>query len=299
VVVPAGYTLAAGVQLTPLPDLALGIETSVGPASAAATAAPVSDPAKWNTEAEKKCQDAVGKLAGKPTNPAGLAVCYNVPFLDQKRGVFEAELRIYNISTPTDPFLGVTPATMNVTLQYQGATIQKSDGTLPVKRSLVERQADGIMMPVGIAIRKYVGQVNKALMSPGMNLTLFQPLLVPQITISANSPTTRQLVNTSLSSTESSFVAGVFSAPAGSRQDPKFLLGLPAEQVAAAAAGIPTPFGVPGLSLGVFPTGLIITSVWVLLFSTVVGLGTIGRIQYREEFRRRVREQKSETVRRL
>lgn len=182
VAIPAGYTLAAGVQLTTLPGLAFGIETNTavsgGPTAtpAPSTNAPISDPAKWNAEAEQKCQDAVTKLEGKANNPSGLAVCYNVPFLDQQRGVFEAELRIYNISAPTDPFVAITPSMMMVTLQYQGATISRSDGRLPVKRSLeerqalVERQANGIMMPTGVAIRKYVGQVNRALMTPGMNL---------------------------------------------------------------------------------------------------------------------------------
>jgi hypothetical protein len=135
----------------------------------------------------------VMNLRGKATNPAGLAVCYNVPYLDQNKGVFEAELRLYNISSTSGDFTGVTPAMMMVTLQYQGATIQKSNGVLPVKRDvieLVERQMDmagmstptgtamppsgampnGILMPSEVAIRKYVGQVNKSLMLPGMNL---------------------------------------------------------------------------------------------------------------------------------
>jgi hypothetical protein len=176
VAIPAGFTLAAGVQLTPVPQAgSAGALGSAGLASAlaAATAAPATDPAAWAKAAEEDCMAAVMKLQSKASNPAGLAVCYNVPFLDQQKGTFEAEIRMYTISAPVDPFVGVTPSMMSVTLQYQGASIQNSDGTLPVKRSLEGRQTtatNGIMMPKEIAIRKYVGQVNKALMIPGMNL---------------------------------------------------------------------------------------------------------------------------------
>lgn len=136
-------------------------------------------------------------------------------------------------------------------------------------------------------------------MSNRCHSSTFQPLLVPQIAISAMNPQTKLVVNTSLSSTESSFVAGVFSKVAGNVTDPKALLGNPQEQLAAAAAGLPTPFVVPGLSLGVFPVGLIVTGTWMFFFVTVVGLGTFGRLQFREQYRRAIRAQKEETQRRI
>jgi hypothetical protein len=129
--------------------------------------------------------------------------------------------------------------------------------------------------------------------------TSLQPLLIPQIAISALSPQTNKVVNTSLSSTESSFVAGVFSRAAGNITDPKTLLGNPQEQLAAAAAGLPTPFALPGLALGVFPVGLIVTGTWMVLFVTAVGLGTLGRIQFRDQYRRALRAQKEESQRRI
>jgi hypothetical protein len=129
--------------------------------------------------------------------------------------------------------------------------------------------------------------------------TTLQPLLIPQIAISAMSPQTNKVVNTSLSSTESSFVAGIFSRAAGNITDPKTLLGNPQEQLAAAAAGLPTPFAIPGVSLGVFPVGLIVTGTWMVLFVTAVGLGTLGRIQFRDQYRRAIRAQKEELQRRI
>ncbi len=54
-----------------------------------------------------------------------------------------------------------------------------------------------------------------------------------------------------------------------------------------AAAAI--PFVLPGTRPGIFPTGLIITSVWTFLFVGTVGYGTFGRIRFRESYRRRIK----------
>lgn len=125
-----------------------------------------------------------------------------------------------------------------------------------------------------------------------------QPLLIPQISIEATNPA-GMTVNTSLSSTQASFVAGVFAKAAVVTTDPKSILGMPAEELAAMQAGSPTPYVVPGLSLGVEPLGLVVTCVWTILFSAAVGAGTVGRIRFRDQYRRQIREQKSESVRRF
>jgi hypothetical protein len=50
------------------------------------------------------------------------------------------------------------------------------------------------------------------------------------------------------------------------------------------------PFVIPGQRIvEVSPIGVIITSTWVLGFFLTVGSGTYGRIQFREQYRRRVR----------
>jgi hypothetical protein len=196
VVVPAGFTLAGGVMITPAstatktanipatatPSTALAAQSGLAQAAAAKSV----NTTQWSAEAEQSCMTAVMNLKGKSSNPAGLAVCYNVPYLDEQKGVFEAELRMYNVCAPTNDFVGVAPSDMMVTLSYQGATIQQSNGQVPVKRDLIERQLltapsgvamgpsgsmpGGIMMPVEVAVRQYVGQVNKDLMAQGVNL---------------------------------------------------------------------------------------------------------------------------------
>jgi len=321
VVVPAGFTLAGGVMLTAEPTTTTQTISASGTAAAAIQSQAAADAAKnvssWEVQAQMSCMTAVMSLKGKSSNPAGLAVCYNVPYLDDKKGVFEAELRMFNICSPTDEFVGVSPSDMLVTLSYTGATIQQSNGQIPVKkRSLVERQMlttpdgvvpggisgsmpNGIMMPIEVAVRMYVGQVNKDLMDAGVNFTTFRDLLVPQISISAVNPVSQQPVNTTLSSTEASFNSGVFARAAGNSSDPTTLIGQPVEQIAAAAQGLPTPYDVPGLALGVFPTGLIVTSIWMVAFIGVVGAGTVGRMQFRDQYRRAIRAQKEQGQRRI
>lgn len=200
VVVPPGYTLAAGVQITPIPGF------SSPTVSAALTAATgnanstglVNDLTGWNQTAEEACMTAVMNLKGKVSNPTGLAVCYNVPYLDAAKGIFEAELRLYNISAPSSPWLDVPSSSMTVSLSYLNATISKSDGSsIPGQKRdmiLIEKRADqavnapststvalagqgsmpnGVMMPIEISLpRMYVGQLNsEVLPNDGSNLS--------------------------------------------------------------------------------------------------------------------------------
>ena len=126
-----------------------------------------------------------------------------------------------------------------------------------------------------------------------------QPLLIPEISLEAQNPTTGQLANTSLSSAGTSFVAGFFSMSVAMNTSPADLLGKPAEDLAAAAAGLPTPFVVPGLAIEVIPVGVVITSVWCLVFFVTIGFGTFGRIQFRDQYRRAIKEQQTDGVQRF
>lgn len=191
VTVPSGYTLAAGVQLTPVP----GAPTVA--LDATATAAPLLangsfDTMQWDAEAETACMNAMDMLNGNAGSPTGLVVCYNVPYLDQTNGTFESELRIFNVSMPTGQWAGVTASDIMVMLQYPSAMIQSSgDSLMPVKRDLdsqpfLRRQmtttssmmasatpatsSGAMMMPSQVAVRTYVAQINQDLLTPGMNM---------------------------------------------------------------------------------------------------------------------------------
>jgi hypothetical protein len=120
-------------------------------------------------------------------------------------------------------------------------------------------------------------------------------LLVPQIDLAARNPLTGQDVETTLSSSDASFVNGVFAKSAASgptNVDPQ------AAASASAAVQSAAPFVVPGMRLGEVPLiGLAVTSIWLGLFIMTVGAGTYGRIQFREQYRRRVRTELARGVR--
>lgn len=107
-----------------------------------------------------------------------------------------------------------------------------------------------------------------------------QKVLVPTVTLTAVNAT-GQTVNTTLSSNEATFVSGVFATqvvPTKSQVSPPI-------QTLVVASG--APFVVPGLHILIFPIGGVITGIWAVLLIITIGYGTVGRIQFRESYRRR------------
>jgi len=279
----------------------------VSPTPASGDAANI-DLAEWEEKTKAACGTALQSLNGQASNPSGIAVCYNLPFLDNQTGVFQAELRMYNVSAPIDPWTGITAADVSMTLSYQGATVQNMNSTFakreiawpPIKMRdaeglLVKRQSNGIQE---LKVLMYVGQINKNLMGTAMTQSVLpvpqiiqlltisratlQPLLIPNIELTARSPSSGQDLTTTLASQEASFVNGIFAQTANSAA--------PAEQSA-------PPFVLPGTTLAFFPIGLLITGIWLIGFAATVGLGTYGRIQFREQYRRRMKNEAARNVR--
>lgn len=150
---------------------------SLTPSSGDASAANL---ANWEEQTKAACMSTLGRLNGQASNPSGIAVCYNVPFLDNKTGVFQAELRMYNVSAPINPWVGVTAADVSMTLSYLGATVQTMSGNFtkreidwppirarePNNGMLVERQNINTMTELKVLM--YVGRINSNLMGLAM-----------------------------------------------------------------------------------------------------------------------------------
>lgn len=88
-------------------------------------------------------------------------------------------------------------------------------------------------------------------------------------------------MNTTLSSQEATFVAGVFAAqaaptPVAQDKPLQTLVTLPDQ-----------PFIIPGMNILIFPIGGIITGIWAIFFCGTIAYGTFGRYQFRDDFRRR------------
>ena len=76
----------------------------------------------WDTEVNNACKAALSKLT-KATNPSGTCTCYNLPAINNETGAFEADLRLYQLSTPTGDFQGISPEQVQVSLSYNGASV--------------------------------------------------------------------------------------------------------------------------------------------------------------------------------
>lgn len=98
--------------------------------------------------------------------------------------------------------------------------------------------------------------------------------LMPTVIVTAKTSAGEPLSDT-LSKMEADFVTGIFSDKAA------------AQASAAAVSATSTPFVLPGVTIAFFPIGMITTGVWMVLFVTVIGLGTLGRLQFRQSYRRR------------
>jgi hypothetical protein len=108
-----------------------------------------------------------------------------------------------------------------------------------------------------------------------------QKVLVPVVTLSAVNAT-GQTVTANLSSNEATFVNGVFAT----QVVPTKSQAIPPIQTLVVASG--APFVVPGLNILIFPIGGIVTGIWAVLLIGTIGYGTVGRMQFREQYRRRM-----------
>lgn len=136
---------------------------------------------EWNTQTEAACTQALDLLNGQATNPSGLAVCYNLPYVDNSTGVFKADLRIYNVSAPTGSFANIPSQDVQVGLSYEGATVSavnmstlmaRSESTSLISwpRAIEKRQSTNTTGRILNLVQSYafVGQMNKEYI--GMNM---------------------------------------------------------------------------------------------------------------------------------
>lgn len=117
-------------------------------------------------------------------------------------------------------------------------------------------------------------------------------MVVPQLILGAISDAGEQ-VSAIVSMTEATFVNGVFAPQTVTPSAP----GTPA--FTSAVAGKVIHFVMPGTTLAIFPVGLVITGSWAAVFVAVVGYGTVGRLRFREQYRRRIRREMARGVKTL
>ncbi|KAL3418049.1 hypothetical protein PVAG01_11059 [Phlyctema vagabunda] len=248
----------------------------------------------WNLETQAACSSALSLMNGTTTNPSGMAVCYNIPTLDSTTGVFEADLRLYMIAPATGDFASIPTENVMVALNYAGATVSAVNSTQLKARtdeSLISwpRGEKGVekraAMPVETQVYYFVGQINKAQLTTGATNATLEKLVTPQVTLTGTA-TNGQTVNTTLSSSDATFVYGVFSRAVSdgstfTKSQPQIA---PIQTLVVAKDA---PFIVPGTAILIFPIGGIITAIWTVLFVGAIGYGTYGRMQFADQFKRR------------
>lgn len=92
-------------------------------------------------------------------------------------------------------------------------------------------------------------------------------------------------VSTTIDMGETSFVNGVFADQDAST------VALATPEFTSAVIDNKIKFVMPGTTLGIFPVGLVITGSWAVAFVAVVGYGTLGRLRFREQYRRRIKRE--------
>ncbi|KAI9816280.1 MAG: hypothetical protein M1827_001882 [Pycnora praestabilis] len=280
------------------PSTASESSASAAPQSKVAS---TSNETVWDAQTESACNATLSALHGNASNPSGMAVCYNLPYLDQTHGVFQADLRLYRISPPTGVWAGIPSQDVSVDITYAGATVaagtnkrRKRDhyplSWPPIKREgtkrLGKRQTSSPQM---LQVFNFVGQINSNMMSPSMSKSQLETLSMPDVILSAVS-SMKGAINTTLSTKDASFVSGVFADQSST---------VFASSSAAAGSAVTGPFVLPGTHLGIFPTGLIITASWTAIFVGVLSWGTMGRYQFRDHYRRRMKRGQATTFRRI
>ncbi|KAK6507755.1 hypothetical protein TWF481_006177 [Arthrobotrys musiformis] len=80
----------------------------------------------WDQQVEAACLDPISLLVAvvtKKTDPAGVAVCYNIPFYNSTSGEFASDIRLYKIANGTKDW-EAAGTKVSLSVQYEGATVR-------------------------------------------------------------------------------------------------------------------------------------------------------------------------------
>ncbi|KAL8996216.1 MAG: hypothetical protein Q9169_004238 [Polycauliona sp. 2 TL-2023] len=265
-------------------------ESPSQPSAAPAIALPASSPAAksaasvedWKGETVAACMKSLAVLDGHASNPTGLAACYNIQSFNSSTGVFEADLQLYRIAAATGNWASLMTQAVNVGMSYSDATVAASNSNRKREEETSSTTQAGLDYDDRSRVRRvaadpsmvqqmdFVGKLNGGVMEQAND----------SIALSGTDRSGK-VITTELSPNEASYVNGIFAS--------QTTTSTPAGASASSAAAEAATFVLPGQSLGIFPTGLIITSSWTLLFVLTVGYGTIERIRFREAYRRRLK----------
>lgn len=233
-----------------------------------------------NTSTTDACIKGMQAMTGV-SNAPGFAACYNILDWHQNTaGMFQADLRLFKFSNPTGDFTSVPMNDITVQLIYPNSTQFSILGTKKRSLSTLQVRQNG---PQEIQQFSLVGNFKMQLDFKKLNTTQLMSLLIPQIILNAN--VNGSSIQSQIQASDSVyFTTGQFKGEAA--QQMALVAARP--EMAVAAIEISKGFVLPGTTFGIYPTGLIVTALWCVLFILAFGLGTLGRIRHRDVYRKRL-----------
>jgi hypothetical protein len=274
-------------------------QSAIDPAGSGVTTAngTTMDMAAWDRDTSEICTARLSTLDAA-SNPSGTAICYNIPMLNNQTGRFLADLRLYKISDPTGTFLGVLPQDLGVGVAYNGATVLRVDNTTDalsardftdrVEIQMVGMRAEPLERrdtnPQLLQTYSFKGQIDTAKITADMTEPALEALVIPTLTLSAVN-SAGQTVTTNVSANEASFLIGVFSDLTFQSAFSKASDRVKVMQQQLAQGEI--AFVLPGVHILIFPIGLVITSVWLVIGIVAYGFGTYQRYSHAHAFKTR------------
>ncbi|OKL61732.1 hypothetical protein UA08_03065 [Talaromyces atroroseus] len=237
----------------------------------------------FNQSASTACANAVNNYTAA-INPSGLVACYNIAVWDNTTGVFQTDVRLYQKSAAIGSFEGLAPSDFSMSFSIPEATLSAPMMMTTNESVTADTPATGEFV-LGF---QNIGQMSKSLQFSKLTDSDLRALMIPSISLGATSPS-GGTVDTSLASDTLSYVAGEFTQPDGTATNITTPEAITLSSPIIASASV---FVLPGTHIKVYPVGLIITCIWAGLLFIAVGAGTIGRYQFRVNYRKRVQSSK-------
>lgn len=269
----AALLLIAGTTASYIPAYTIDIARRQSDTSNTSKTNGLDSTPEFNNAASAACLSALSNMPGEPESASGVSLCYNVPFLDNSTGVFRASLKLYKVAEPRGRWANITLSDIVPSVAWSSASMIQNPRRQNDSPSDGDSSTDAPKSgPELVESLEWIGRIDADVMNKPMNLTSLQDALLPIVSLSAAS-----LNASRLSTAEASFLIGTLSSKP--RNKPPFIL--------------------PGTKIEIFPIGAIITGSWALLFVSAIGWGTVGKVGFREHYRRRIARDRAAMEKRL
>ena len=133
------------------------------------------DLSKWTTETVALCAAALN--ATKPSNPSGVAACWNIPVLLRESGVFVADLRMFRVGDASGAWANANIDTYNVSVEYQGSAAIQSRKLTAKELVAADEGMKGFELPK-LMDAQFIGTMEKTMVAA--NLPAYVPAGHPQ-----------------------------------------------------------------------------------------------------------------------